>query len=329
MKLLVLSVSLLALAACGGGAATSLSSPVTTRIPIPATATAAPPATTQRSVLTPTATLRPGPPPVTPVTVWPRLSPVEPSTAAPGDEIEIDGRGGITELRTADGRVTGYIESARSFDLYFDGEAAGSIGCYVHLCQGTLTIPAGASPGRHEISVEGGSSIQLLITQTATPTATPASDSFVLDAAAFASGDTIPVRYTCDGSGISPALSWGAPPPGTQSQVLIMDDPDAPAGVWDHWVVFDLPSGLRELTQDQPHTAQLPSGGTQGRNSWGDVGYGGPCPPPGPAHTYRFFLYALDISLGLTQNATKLDVLAAIAGHILEESLLTGIYGRG
>ncbi len=145
----------------------------------------------------------------------------------------------------------------------------------------------------------------------------------------FASGATIPVRYTCEGSGISPALSWGAPPPGTQSLVLIMDDPDAPAGVWDHWVVLDLPSGLRDLTQDQPHTAQLPVGGTQGRNSWGDVGYGGPCPPPGPAHTYRLFLYAVDISSGLTQNATKQDVLDAIAGHILEESLLTGIFGRG
>lgn len=105
-----------------------------------------------------------------------------------------------------------------------------------------------------------------------------------------------------------------------------MDDPDASAAGWDHWVLFNIPSELTALPENQPKSAQLSNGAVQGLNSFLRTGYGGPCPPRGPAHTYRFFLYALDTSLELTSGATKQRVLAALKGHILAESLLTGTY---
>jgi len=110
----------------------------------------------------------------------------------------------------------------------------------------------------------------------------------------FASGGTIPKRFTCEGADLSPALEWSAPPSGTQSFALIADDPDAPAGTWVHWVVFDLPPGLRSLPQAVPKNEQLADGSRQGQNDFGKTGYGGPCPPPGKAHRYFFKLYALD-----------------------------------
>ena len=174
------AASIVVVATACGGSATSPALPATATptpavapgasptgsSPVTKPATSAPTTTIQGSILTPTATLGPEPPPATPVTVWPSPSLVEPSTAAPEEEVRVEGSGGITELRSADGKVTGYWEGARSFDLYFDGESAGSIGCYFNLCQGSLNVPAGVSPGSHKISVEGGSSIQLSITQT-------------------------------------------------------------------------------------------------------------------------------------------------------------------
>lgn len=157
-----------------------------------------------------------------------------------------------------------------------------------------------------------------------TPTATP--NPLSLSSSAFASSAPIPVRYTCFGQDISPPLAWATPPLGTQSFALVMDDPDAPGGTWDHWVVFNLPPSLMEIPENQPQTDTLPAGGTQGRNSWGESDYGGPCPPSGQTHRYQFQLYALDITLGLPAGANKREVLANIAGHILAESLLTSTY---
>ena len=107
-----------------------------------------------------------------------------------------------------------------------------------------------------------------------------------------------------------------------------MDDPDAPAVVWDHWVLFNLPADLLALPGDLPKVSQLASGATQGQHSWGKYGYGGPCPPQGPLHTYRLFVYAVDQSLDLPANATKQQLLAALEGHILAESSLTATYQR-
>lgn len=114
---------------------------------------------------------------------------------------------------------------------------------------------------------------------------------------------------------------------GTQTFALVLHDPDAPAaGGWDHWVAYNIPASVRELPEGQPRTNSLPNGGLQGRNSWGSVGYGGPCPPTGPAHRYQFRLYAVDASLSLLAGATKAELLQALSGHVLAEAFLQGTY---
>ena len=145
---------------------------------------------------------------------------------------------------------------------------------------------------------------------------------------AFEQGETIPKKYTCDGNDISPRLSWGQPPEGTRELVLICDDPDAPVGTWDHWVLYGLAPDTVGLPEGVPTTKEIERGGLQGKNSWGNIGYGGPCPPRGPAHRYFFRLYAIDKTLDLKPGATKKDVLKAIEGHILAQGELMGKYAR-
>ncbi|MGD2103984.1 MAG: YbhB/YbcL family Raf kinase inhibitor-like protein [Anaerolineae bacterium] len=153
-------------------------------------------------------------------------------------------------------------------------------------------------------------------------------ESFQLTSPAFAQGETIPQRYTCDGQDISPPLSWTAPPEGTQSLALIMDDPDAPVGTWVHWVLFNVPVDKRSLSEAVPAKDQLPDGSLHGKNSWRRLEYGGPCPPSGGAHRYVFTLYALDTSLDVPAGADKRAVLKALEGHVLAETQLTGEYAR-
>lgn len=149
-----------------------------------------------------------------------------------------------------------------------------------------------------------------------------------VSSSAFQEGDVIPTEYTCEGQDVSPPLAWDEPPAGTQSLVLIVDDPDAPVGVFTHWVLFNIPSDSRDLPEALPTQAQLPSGAQQGKNDFGRLGYGGPCPPPGRSHRYRFTVYALDQPLELTAGASKKQVLDAIQGHILAQGQLTGTYQR-
>lgn len=149
-----------------------------------------------------------------------------------------------------------------------------------------------------------------------------------LTSSAFDLGGTIPRKFTCDGPDVSPALAWSDPPAGTQSFALITDDPDAPAGTWVHWVLYDLPASARDLPENVPKQEELPNGARQGRNDFRRIGYGGPCPPPGPAHRYFFKLYALDAKLGLKAGATKAEVEKAMRGHILAQGELMGRYGR-
>jgi len=149
-----------------------------------------------------------------------------------------------------------------------------------------------------------------------------------LKTTAFAPGGAIPKKFTCDGPDVSPALTWTEPPSGTQSFALVMDDPDAPVGTWVHWVLYDLPAGARELAENVPKSEELAGGARQGRNDFRKTGYGGPCPPPGPAHRYFFKLYALDSKLNLKAGATKADVEKAMKGHILAQAELMGRYGR-
>ncbi|MEJ2009812.1 MAG: YbhB/YbcL family Raf kinase inhibitor-like protein [Acidobacteriota bacterium] len=151
---------------------------------------------------------------------------------------------------------------------------------------------------------------------------------FQMESSAFKQGRAIPRQFTCAGDDISPALRWTAPPPGTRSFVLIVDDPDAPAGVWTHWVVYNLPALVREIPENVPKQDELPGGGLQGLNSFGKVGYGGPCPPPGKAHRYFFHLYALDTMLSLKAGAGKQEVLDAAKGHVRARTELMGRFGR-
>jgi Raf kinase inhibitor-like YbhB/YbcL family protein len=148
-----------------------------------------------------------------------------------------------------------------------------------------------------------------------------------LESTAFAPGKSIPARYTCDGEDISPPLQWNDPPPGTQSLALIVDDPDAPAGAWVHWVLYNIPAKSRALQEDISADAELPDSSRHGKNSWGRLGYGGPC-PPGGTHRYVFKLYALDTRLNLASGATKKQVLQAMRGHILAQAEMMGMYAR-
>ena len=153
------------------------------------------------------------------------------------------------------------------------------------------------------------------------------SQSFSLSSPAFAGGATIPSKYTCDEIGQSPPLSWSGAPADVQSFALIMDDPDAPAGTWVHWLIFNIPADATALPENIPPDSTLADGSVQGTNSWGRIGYGGPCPPRGQ-HRYFFKLYALDTGLSLGSKATKPDLLKAMEGHILAQAELMGVYRR-
>jgi Raf kinase inhibitor-like YbhB/YbcL family protein len=150
---------------------------------------------------------------------------------------------------------------------------------------------------------------------------------FNLESSVFAPGGAIPARYTCDGDDMSPPLSWGEPPAGTRSFALIMDDPDAPMGVWDHWLLYNLPAEARSLLEGVPAVPELADGGLHGKNSWGRADYGGPCPPSGE-HRYFFKLYALDAPLDLAPGADKQTLLQAMDSHVLAEAELMGVYER-
>ena len=145
---------------------------------------------------------------------------------------------------------------------------------------------------------------------------------------AFKAGGTIPAKYTCSGADISPALSWNQPPARTQSLALVVDDPDAPAGTWVHWVVYNLPASARQLPGGVPRGEAIVSGGKQGLNDFPQNGYGGPCPPPGKPHRYFFRLYALDTLLDLHAPVHRKDVDAAMKGHVLAQGEWMGTFGR-
>jgi Raf kinase inhibitor-like YbhB/YbcL family protein len=151
---------------------------------------------------------------------------------------------------------------------------------------------------------------------------------FKIASTAFQEGGEIPKKFTCEGEDLSPPLHWANPPRGTQSFVLIAEDPDAPSGTWFHWVVYDLPARARELPEDVPKQAEVPGGGVQGQNSFGRIGYGGPCPPPGSAHHYFFNLYALDTTLNLRPGAAKEEVVTSAKGHVLGDAQFMGLFKR-
>lgn len=144
---------------------------------------------------------------------------------------------------------------------------------------------------------------------------------------AFENGGMIALKYTCDGKDVSPPVEWHGVPPGTESLVLVCDDPDAPAGTWVHWVYYDMEPSIPGLPEGVAPVDKPSSGGTQGLNDFRKTGYGGPCPPSG-THRYFFKLYALDKKLGLPPGATKQKLLKAMTGHILGEANVMGTYRR-
>jgi hypothetical protein len=144
---------------------------------------------------------------------------------------------------------------------------------------------------------------------------------------AFAAGGDIPRAYTCDGKESTPPLSWPDAPEGTQSITLILEDPDAPRGLWIHWVLYNIPANSHGLPEGLPMQRALADGSTHGKNSWGRMDYGGPCPPEG-THRYVFRLFALDTLLQIPSGATADQVRQAMAGHVIAEVELMGRYGR-
>lgn len=153
--------------------------------------------------------------------------------------------------------------------------------------------------------------------------------SFKITSSDFTHKSVIPIKFTCDGANKAPRLQWHGAPSNTKSFVFICDDPDAPAGTWVHWVVYNIPASKTDLSYITDRTQKLSDGTMQGSNSWPHVGYDGPCPPEGHGiHHYHFKLYALDAVLNLKPGATKQEVEAAMKKHILAHTEIVGLYER-
>jgi len=152
----------------------------------------------------------------------------------------------------------------------------------------------------------------------------PTRSAIGLSSSAFLNRSSIPSRYTCDGEDIAPPLTWMGVPARARSLALLVEDPNAPGGVFVHWSVYDLPRG-----SSGTGTGHLPQGSAEGRNSFGRIGYGGPCPPPGdPPHHYVFSVHALDDNPGLPTGASPAAVREALAAHAIATGVLTGTYRR-
>jgi hypothetical protein len=156
------------------------------------------------------------------------------------------------------------------------------------------------------------------------PAPTAASISMKLTSPAFENYQNIPASYTCDGKKLHPPLSIAGVPEGTKSLAIIIDDPDAPNGTFNHWVIWNIHPDTTLIAE-----GKAPTESQEGTNSAGQIGYMPPCPPPaGGQHRYFFTLYALDAKLGLDGKATKADVENAMKGHVIAQALLIGVYGR-
>jgi Raf kinase inhibitor-like YbhB/YbcL family protein len=150
---------------------------------------------------------------------------------------------------------------------------------------------------------------------------------YQLTSPVFEHKQAIPEKYTCKGKNISPELTWNNPPQGTAAYGLIVDDPDAPAGTWVHWVIYNIPGSLQGLPESVPKDKEIINIGINGINSSNKYGYSGPCPPFG-THRYFFRLYALDQILDIKQGANKPELIKAMQGHILAIAELMGTFTK-
>jgi Raf kinase inhibitor-like YbhB/YbcL family protein len=142
-----------------------------------------------------------------------------------------------------------------------------------------------------------------------------------LSSPAFHAGSPIPQRYTCDGQDASPPLRWSHVPRRARSLAIEVADPDAPGGVFIHWLLWNLSPGTRGIPAQANRS-------TEGRNTFGRVGYSGPCPPQGSTHHYVFTLFALDRKLALPRGASPSRFHAALRAHVVSRRALVGTYGR-
>jgi len=140
---------------------------------------------------------------------------------------------------------------------------------------------------------------------------------------AFKEGKMIPQKHTCDGTNVSPQLAWTGIPASARSIALICEDPDAPSGIFTHWVVFN----MAPVTKGIPEGGGLPAGAREGTNDFKRLDFRGPCPPSG-THRYYFKVYAVDMMLTLREGATRSDLLSALQGHVIEQGQIMGTYKR-
>lgn len=152
------------------------------------------------------------------------------------------------------------------------------------------------------------------------------STAFSISSPSFPNGGVIPKKFTCDGADVSPQLSWTEPPAGSMSLALLVDDPDAPAGNWNHWAIWNLPASARSLPEGVGKSRRLPDGSQQGLNDFRKVGYNGPCPPANKPHRYHFQLFALDKKVSLSGDAGKPELEAAMKGHMLAKAEWMGTF---
>jgi len=157
--------------------------------------------------------------------------------------------------------------------------------------------------------------------QHVTHTTEPMHEAMIVRSPAFNHEESIPSKYTCVGDDVAPPLAIDGVPDGTRSLALIVDDPDAPSGTWDHWLLFNMPHDLTRIGEGDMPVA------TSGTNSWGNLGYGGPCPPDGE-HRYLFKVYALDTMLELPEGSSKQEIETAMEGHVLEKATLMGRFKK-
>ena len=153
--------------------------------------------------------------------------------------------------------------------------------------------------------------------------------SFAVKSTAFSNGSEIPRQYTCSGENVSPSLSWSEVPPQARALALIADDPDAPAGTWTHWIMWNIPAHATALSEGVPPSQELlHNGARQGKNDFGRIGYGGPCPPPGRPHRYFFRLYALGAMLDVKSGAARSELETAMMPHVVAQAEWMGLFKR-
>lgn len=190
--------------------------------------------------------------------------------------------------------------------------------------QGSLRQNFFSQLQRRQLAVFGFAALLLLLVGRAPLRAQ--STPFSITSTSFPNGSVIPKQFSCDGPDVSPQLSWTEPPAGTMSFALLVDDPDAPAGNWNHWVIWNLPGSARMVPEGVSKSRRLPDGSEQGLNDFRKIGYNGPCPPANKPHHYHFRLFALEKKLTLPGDAGKPELERAMKGHILAQAEWTGTF---